>query len=210
MFSSRGTSAAQRLARFSQSLVRQSSTAPEIAITLRSGRSVVQVLEAIGTDLRISCPIQPGFGERTVVTISRGTQPELAIPGIIHWLDLRTSPIEAGIALQEPLPAELEVRQPGCTRANIRFSCRTEGQLRWVAETAAEVSATAVNYSREGCCLQVRTAPEIGARAEFHWNTLAGAHCLKGDVRWAIGQNGGFLIGIEFPDRSGYAISGIS
>jgi hypothetical protein len=176
-----------------------------------------EIIEAIGFDVMLSPASELQLRQRVVVLFhSEIAAFEVAIPGVVHWLNTRQNPCEAGIAVEEPIPVELELRQPGCIRTNLRFSCRVRGQLSWagggqdaIRETdAVSINAVATNYSREGFCVQLHSEPNIGAHVLFEWQNDRTKYGLQGVVRWVIGQGQGSLAGIELIDSRGYLLGG--
>ena len=179
---------------------------------LESGgrRTPVSILSAAGFDVHISASVPLSIGQRATVLwgLSDGDH-GVAISGIVHWLGAGKSATEAGIALQEKFPDDYAVKLPGCPRTSIRYACRVAGLIEWVSDTERSVSAVAMNYSREGLCLQVPIAPPVETKVRFLWQSNRRENRLEGIVRWTIGQEGGFLTGCELVGDHGYRLSGI-
>lgn len=191
---------------------------PSLQILAGASRIDAGILEAMGHDVHVSLKTPLELRQRVVV-VFRSAIPSLdvAIPGVVHWNNSKVAPAEVGIALQEPIPEELSVRQPGCTRNNIRFACKVYGTLKWTqtATSAAanekgpsqiSVPATAMNYSRDGFCVQLGTEPSIGTQVEYAWQNDRTALKVHGVVRWVIGQSGGAMAGCELIDNKGYML----
>lgn len=190
---------------------------PTLQILAGSSQLAASVIEANGYDIHLSTE-KPLTLRQRVVTVFRSeiASLDVAIPGIVHWVNSRVQPIEAAVVLQEPLPEELAVRPPGCIRNGIRFACKVYGKLSWnqtdsdaLASARVDVSATAMNYSRDGFCIQLNHAPAIGTDVSFNWQGDRGNCSLHGTVRWVIGQSGGAMAGCEIIDAKGYMLSGV-
>lgn len=206
--------------RFSRQLSAMTAATVKPSLQVLAGASRIDagIIEATGHDVHISLKTPLELRQRVVV-VFRSAIPSLdvAIPGVVHWNNSKAAPAEIGIALQEPIPDELTVRQPGCTRNNIRFACKVHGTLKWTQTAASatpgmkapseiSVSATAMNYSRDGFCVQLDKEPTIGTHVEYSWQNDRTALKVHGIVRWVIGQSGGAMAGCELIDSKGYML----
>lgn len=191
---------------------------PQLEILAGSSRSRAEILEANGFDVQVATKSPLGLRQRVVVLFQSDIPTlDVAIPGVVHWLNLRANPAEAGIALQETIPEELTVRQTGCVRNGIRFACKIYGTLSWTqsvgdsksGSSVVKVAATALNYSRDGFCVQLSTEPAIGSSVTFSWQNDRSESRIQGIVRWVIGQSGRPMAGCELIDCKGYMLGGV-
>ena len=211
------TSIHQRLSRQLSAMTKDNSK-PQLEILAGSARSGADILEANGFDVQVATKSPLAIRQRVVVLFrSDISSLDVAIPGIVHWINPRANPAEAGIALLEAIPEELTVRQPGCVRNNIRFACKIYGTLSWTHSegdgnseaSIAKVAATAMNYSRDGFCVQLNTEPPIGSSVTFSWQNDRTESQIQGIARWVIGQSGGAMAGCELVDCKGYMLGGV-
>jgi hypothetical protein len=206
--------------RLSRQLTGMNKTAgkPQLEILAGSSRSTADIVEANGFDVQVATKSPLGLRQRVVVLFQSDIPTlDVAIPGVVHWLNSRANPAEAGIALQETIPEKLTVRPTGCVRNGIRFSCKISGTLSWTQSVGdsksgfsiVKVAATALNYSRDGFCLQLTTEPAIGSSVTFSWQNGRSESRIQGIVRWVIGQSGGAMAGCELIDGKGYMLGGV-
>ncbi len=190
---------------------------PTLQILAGSSQLGASIIEANGYDIHLSTEKPLSLRQR-IVTVFRSeiASLDVAIPGIVHWVNSRVQPIESAVVLQEPLPDELAVRPPGCVRNGIRFACKVHGKLSWnqtdsgsLPSCRVDTPATAMNYSRDGFCVHLNQAPAIGTEVSFNWQGDRANHSLQGIVRWVIGQSGGAMAGCEIIDAKGYLLSGV-
>ncbi len=182
-------------------------------VFLSSGtkRVPMSVVQAVGFDVLVSGAGDWKSGQRVNVGfISSIPLMELTISGRIHWREQTHSAVEFGIVLDDSLPEEFVVREPGCLRSALRFTSRITGTLHWLEPHSVSTSATVVNYSREGICLQSDMALKIGTEMRFAWTRDGVETSVTGITRWTIGQDGGSQIGCELTNDMGYAIAGVT
>ena len=184
---------------------------PGVFLSSGNQRVPMSVLQAVGFDVLVSGAGDWKSGQRVNVGfISSIPLMELTIPGRIHWREQKHSAVEFGIVLDDSLPEEFVVREPGCLRSALRFTSRITGTLHWLEPHSVSTSATVVNYSREGICLQSDMALKIGTEMRFAWTRDGVETSVTGITRWTIGQDGGSQIGCELTNDMGYAIAGVA
>ena len=184
---------------------------PKASLTASTMRKPVSVVQAIGFDVLV-CGVGVWCCGQKVTLGFRSQMPtvELVIPGKIHWREQKQSEVELGVVLDEALPEEFVVRQPGCERASIRYSSNISGTMNWLEPHSVSCPASVVNYSREGICVQSKMTPEIGTELRFSWLHNHVTHSISGISRWVIGKSSGTLTGCELLNSHGYAISGVA
>jgi hypothetical protein len=184
---------------------------PKAFLTASMTCKPVSVEQAIGFDVLV-CGVGDWYcGQKIELGFRLQTSnSEFVIPGKIHWREQKQSEVELGIVLDERLPDELVVREPGCERASIRYSSNIPGTLNWLEPHSVSCPAAVVNYSREGICVHSSVSPEIGTEVRFSWLDNDIAHNVIGTSRWVIGKSSGSLTGCELINCYGYAISGVA
>ncbi|MBC7967527.1 MAG: hypothetical protein H7Z17_16555 [Fuerstia sp.] len=182
-----------------------------VFLTSGSTRVPMSIVQAVGFDLLVSGTADWYSGQRVKVgLISSIPMVELKIPGRVHWQEQKHSEAEFGIVLDDSLPEEFVVREPGCERSSLRFSTHIDGTLHWLEPHAVSSSAIVVNYSRQGVCLKSSAAPKIGTEMRFAWKKDGVETSITGVTRWMIGQDVGSLTGVELTNALGYAIAGVT
>lgn len=173
-------------------------------------RERATVVEAVEFDIQLLVASEWSLAEIANVNFMRSTPTvESSIPGIVHWVEKRTSETLLGIVLEERTPPEYLVRFDGCRRNAIRYPSSIAGTLRWLAPHSVCSGATIVNYAREGICLESAIAPDAGNEVEFSWLDRDTNRTATGIVRWSMNQGDGYLTGVELTNDLGYAITGI-
>ncbi len=191
-------------------ILRQLTEKPTAHLSQGDKRLPVTIMGATGFDVQVTTLTKLAVGQRvTIIFTSKSPSFEVAIPGHVHCVSATGKSLEAGIVLQESLPREFEVRVPGCQRNSIRYACRLAGALQWNTGSMSSTSALAMNYSRDGICLQVACAPPIETAIVFVWKNGRQESQVEGIVRWVIGQEGGFLAGCQLTKDLGYKLGGL-
>ncbi len=178
---------------------------PNRLLTLLNGRETQEVylIETGKFDLYLAVETTIPCGTRVEFSVPTGFPVELkTITGIVHWsLSHRTSP-EAGIALIAAAPPDLIIAAAGSLRKNLRYPCKIMGHVQ-VENGGVLTPATAINYSRNGMCLQSKEKFEIGVRLKFEWVTVnCGVNSGKrqtvtAEARWVSPVAGMFLVGCQ-------------
>ena len=184
---------------------------PQVVLSSGKTRQQMSVVQAMGFDVLLAgnCGCRPG--DRIDVGFqSANSGVETTIPGTVHWHEQKHKDIELGIVLEDEVPNRHVLRSPGCTRANIRYSCSIPGKLDWLQPHTTSCPATVVNYSREGICLQSEESPDVGTDLKFSWLNDGHKMIITGTSRWTINKNGSSLTGCELTNEMGYAISGVT
>ena len=183
---------------------------PAVILNLKNEQIESFVVGAAGFDIQVATVHPLNIGQRAIVNFGLSdSEMGIAIPGVVHWVGSGATGPEVGIALQERLPEEFSVSVPGCQRNGIRYACRVPGTLLGKDGTSTSCGAVAVNYSRDGVCLQTPGAPPVESRIQFTWKTATQERSMEAMVRWVIGQEGGFLMGCELIDDVGYSLKGV-
>lgn len=184
---------------------------PKVSITSGNVRKQGALVQAIGFDVLLCSPGEWFIGQKVMLGFrSQFSNVELVIPGRVHWREQKQSEVEMGIVLDEQIPDEFVVQDPGCSRKSIRYPSNIVGTLNWLEPHSVSYAASVVNYSREGICLQSGVTPQIGTELQFSWLRDSVAYSVTGISRWVIGKSGGSLTGCELTSSLGYAISGLS
>lgn len=205
--------ASERRVRIGRSVELRPVTAGRSRVFLTTGanRVPMSLVQAVGFDLLASGTGDLHSGQRVNVGfISSIPMVELTIPGRVHWREQKHSEAEFGIVLDDSLPEEFVVREPGCERSSLRFATHIDGTLHWLDPHAVSSSAIVVNYSRQGVCLQSSAVPKIGTEIRFAWKKDGVETSITGITRWMIGQGGNSLTGVELTNAMGYAIAGVT
>ncbi len=183
---------------------------PQVVLSVGKTRQMMSVVQAMGFDVLVAGNCQWRPGDRiTVGFLAAISGVETTLPGTVHCLEQKHKEIELGIVLEDQVPDRYVLRMPGCTRANIRYSCSIPGKLEWLQPHAMSCPATVINYSREGICLQSEESPDVGTDIKFSWLNDGRKMTITGTSRWTIDKNGSSLTGCELTNDLGYAISGI-
>lgn len=110
-----------------------------------------------------------------------------------------------GVAFSVPVPPDLIIAADGSLRSNLRYACKVAGQM--TLEQISEMApATAINYSRNGMCLQTCLRCEIGQSLQFSWQSTSGRsdfrqkRSVRSVVRWVSAVGDTFLLGCETAD----------
>ncbi len=176
----------------------------------------VSVLEASGFDLRILSSRAFPVGQIVKVkTLTGFPASEEEFPGVVHFVVSRLGRFEIGIVLVCHVAEELIVISTGGQRVNIRFQCKVPGDVYWT-DSATKESATVLNYSRGGICLQTRHRAEPGSSFQLKWNypvpgtyMKSASGCFSGVVRWSSGSDGSALAGCKLNGALGYLVAGV-
>lgn len=190
---------------------------PALQIQAGSSRLDASIIEAVGYDIQIATKESLNLRQGVVVVFqSEAAVIDVAIPGIVHWVNSRIDWVESALVLQEAIPDDLIVRPRGFVQRGIRFACNVQGTLSWdwsggqfADDGRVSIPAIATNYSGGGFCVQLTAEPAIGAEVAFRWQSGRSRHQLKGIVRWVIGQSSGGLAGCEIIDGRGYLLGGV-
>ena len=184
---------------------------PGVVLSSGKARQQMSVVQAIGFDVLVAGNCQWRPGDRIAVGFQSAISGvETTIPGTVHGFEQKHREIELGIVLEDQIPDRHALRLPGCTRANIRYACSIPGKLDWLQPHSKSCPATAVNYSREGICLQSTESLDIGTELKFSWLHAGRPMIITGTSRWTINRNGSSLTGCELTNDMGYAISGVT
>ena len=161
------------------------------------------VIETGKYDLHLgaSVPISPGTS--VAVEVATGFPVEMRrIPGFVHWANAKRGSSVIGVAFPVSVPPDLIIAADGSLRSNLRFPCKVSGHLS-LEQDAALMPATAINYSRNGMCLQTSFKCEIGENLQYSWQGPAvrssspQKRTVRSIVRWVSAVGDSFLLGCE-------------
>jgi hypothetical protein len=121
-----------------------------------------------------------------------------------------------GVAFSVPVPPDLIIAADGSLRGNLRYGCKVPGQMTF-EQNSEVVSATAINYSRNGMCLQTSLKCEIGQALQFLWQSpsersgsLQKKRSVCSVVRWVSAVGDTFLLGCETPEGCLWPLSQVN
>jgi hypothetical protein len=187
---------------------------PLRSLVLRSirGQQKATVVEAGKHELQLAVEKLLPIASRVEFSFSTGFPvEERIVTGWVHWNSSDRTHAEIGVATASQVPPELLMASSESLRTNIRYQCKIVGTLK-SSIFEGQAPATAINYSRNGLCLQTTRRIDIGEDLEFGWQDqgerVQGSRqrALTAHVRWVSAVADTYLIGCETPFDSPWAV----